>query len=547
MVHSSRVSRRWAIFALQGAIVGLFLWHAYLVQYAGEDSYISFRYVRNFVEGHGLVYNVGERVEGYTNFLWVILLAAVSRLVPSVDLPALARAGGVCAAVLTIIVAFRFSVTTTRRYETGLLAGFLLAVHSGFVAWSTAGLETMLFTLLVCLGAFACARCLEGDSGAALWTPFWFGLAALARADGVLFFAATLAIVLVVEVVRHGGHGFRKALRLAAVFAAIYLPYLLWRYAYYADLFPNTAYAKAGGGLEHVRSGIRYVRSYVADYGVWVWIPAVALYVWRRGELWVWYFIGLIAAHLSYVMWLGGDSLGFHRFIVPIAPLMYVVAADALTDGYDRYVRPFVSRPIRLVGASLVVVSIAWCTARSTIVPVFAPERARWLESQSELWFPGDGGVHSYRWFGNYFVDRLRIAARYLDHNAPANSLVASTPAGAIAYYMHHRVIDMLGLTDKHIARTAVIYGGDDRRIGHEKGDGRYVLSRSPDYILLGNVAVLPFPLNETSMPDKLVLKSEHDLWADPEFHARYELVSVRLAASGPFQYFTFYRKKKRS
>ena len=40
----------------------------------GEDCFISFRYVENFVEGKGLVYNLGERVEGYSNFLWVMVL-----------------------------------------------------------------------------------------------------------------------------------------------------------------------------------------------------------------------------------------------------------------------------------------------------------------------------------------------------------------------------------------------------------------------------------------------------------------------------------------
>jgi hypothetical protein len=107
---------------------------------------------------------------------------------------------------------------------------------------------------------------------------------------------------------------------------------------------------------------------------------------------------------------------------------------------------------------------------------------------------------------------------------------------------MNQPVLDMLGLTDKHIARTTGLYAG--AKAGHEKGDGRYVLSRAPDYILMGNVAVLPYPLTDETMATKLVNKSEHELWADPEFHQRYELVSVRLASSGPFQYFTFYRKK---
>ena len=81
-------------------------------------------------------------------------------------------------------------------------------------------------------------------------------------------------------------------------------------------------------------------------------------------------------------------------------------------------------------------------------------------------------------------------------------------------------------------------------RAGHEKGDGRYVLSRRPEFILLGNVAVLPRPLTEGDMVQKLVLKSEHEIWNDPGFHRDYELVSVRLSDRGIFQYFTFAKRR---
>src|SRR5206468_5817414 len=43
-----------------------------------DDAFISYRYARNLAEGNGLVYNSGERVEGYTNFLWTVLLAALT-------------------------------------------------------------------------------------------------------------------------------------------------------------------------------------------------------------------------------------------------------------------------------------------------------------------------------------------------------------------------------------------------------------------------------------------------------------------------------------
>jgi hypothetical protein len=104
----------------------------------------------------------------------------------------------------------------------------------------------------------------------------------------------------------------------------------------------------------------------------------------------------------------------------------------------------------------------------------------------------------------------------------------------------------MLGLTDRHIARTS-FEPGEWRygRSGHEKGDGAYVLGRNPDYVLLGNVAVLPVPLDDEEMAGKLTYRSEHEIWADPDFHARYERVTVRLAERGPFQYFTYYQRRR--
>src|SRR5690242_17979411 len=38
------------------------------------DAFISMRYARNLALGHGPVFNPGERVEGYTNFLWTLIL-----------------------------------------------------------------------------------------------------------------------------------------------------------------------------------------------------------------------------------------------------------------------------------------------------------------------------------------------------------------------------------------------------------------------------------------------------------------------------------------
>ena len=44
-----------------------------------DDAFISFRCADHLVRGLGLVFNPGERVEGYTNFLWAVWVAAGMR------------------------------------------------------------------------------------------------------------------------------------------------------------------------------------------------------------------------------------------------------------------------------------------------------------------------------------------------------------------------------------------------------------------------------------------------------------------------------------
>src|SRR3954470_2746397 len=63
------------------AVLGVFLLHAWYLNCVAEDAFISLRFAKNLAEGHGLVWNIGTQpVEGYTDFLWVLLCAGAMRL-----------------------------------------------------------------------------------------------------------------------------------------------------------------------------------------------------------------------------------------------------------------------------------------------------------------------------------------------------------------------------------------------------------------------------------------------------------------------------------
>lgn len=142
-----------------------------------DDAYITYRYAENLAAGHGAVFNPGERVEGYTNFLWMLLLAGFHA--GGIDTePASKVLGALCGAgtvLLTLLLARRLS--GDRWTLATLAAPVLLASTPTFAAWTVAGLETPLFTLLLlgsvlrfsysstgqprCLGRGSVSRCVR--------------------------------------------------------------------------------------------------------------------------------------------------------------------------------------------------------------------------------------------------------------------------------------------------------------------------------------------------------------------------------------------------
>ena len=203
-----------------------------------DDAYITFRYVQQWTRGHGLVYNLGQRVEGYSNYLWIMLLAPFDCL--GVDLMLAAKGLGVLLSLSTMVLTLQFG----RRVSLLGIAPLLLAASGPFAVWAVGGLETPLFTFLLALGGFAFVREEEASKG-------WFsgpvlGLLALARPDGLVL-GCTAVVFRAWRLHRARARPRRHDLKRAFGFVAVVLPYFAWRTGYYGYLLPNTVYAKSLG------------------------------------------------------------------------------------------------------------------------------------------------------------------------------------------------------------------------------------------------------------------------------------------------------------
>src|SRR5262249_11085909 len=152
--------------------------------YQVDDVFIVYRYARNLAAGHGFVFNVGERVEGVTCFLWTLLLAFVYalRLPLPVAAPVLSALAGLCTPALLARAHARGEGRSAIAVR-DLLAPALLATTPGFAYWSIGALETVPFALLLTWAAREHTR-------APMRSAWALGAASLVRPETPLVVAA---------------------------------------------------------------------------------------------------------------------------------------------------------------------------------------------------------------------------------------------------------------------------------------------------------------------------------------------------------------------
>ncbi|MBD3179173.1 MAG: hypothetical protein GF417_05990, partial [Candidatus Latescibacteria bacterium] len=254
--------------------------------FISDDAFISFRYISNSMLGYGYVWNPPpfRPVEGYTNFLWMVLLELIWRVFgvePPVSVNYISLAFTFLALVLAALFCLRMKwsgqLRSYRVYLVGLMMAWLIANRT-ILAWSSSGLETAFFNFLFILWIYLVLFGKIEDG----WRGAQIILAAVAiyltRPDGILILVASFAILL--EVRLRKGPALSEKLMLSASPAVIVLLHLIWRRTKYGEWLPNTYYAKYTGIWPE--SGIRYLFSFILEYALWIWIAAGVWLVIKR-------------------------------------------------------------------------------------------------------------------------------------------------------------------------------------------------------------------------------------------------------------------------
>ncbi|MCK4594927.1 glycosyltransferase family 39 protein, partial [bacterium] len=297
-----------------------FLWNSV------DDAYIFLRYARNWLSGHGPVFNPGEPVEGYTSFGWLSLLTLLMGVgIPGpVALKLLSGLFGLGAVWMAWLLGRRLG---GRNSWAGPIAAWLVALNGSFHFWHLAGaMETG--ALAVCLaGGYYLLLGRQGVEVSerrreVLGAGVLFGLGILVRPEGALFaFTALLWLI------------FSKKRRWSGIFifiaplAVLAGGQLLFRLIYYGGLLPNTFYAKAGLNRRLLQRGL-------GDLGRFLLFTAPPLLCllaikWKEHRRRLWPMLSATAAYWLYFVMIGGDWMVF-RLLVPTLPLMMTASALGL-------------------------------------------------------------------------------------------------------------------------------------------------------------------------------------------------------------------------
>ena len=499
---------RGAAFLWTLAALALLIAHGWTFRFVIDDAFISFRFAQNMLDGHGLVFNRGEMVEGYSNLLWVLLTAVGMKLGLDPLLWARILGAGAMAGVLALapgIVRLLAPRATEFSALPGRTAQLLLAAAGAAACWMLAGLETPLFTLWLVL---AWRLALQRN---ALGTGIVGVLLILTRPEG-----PALAAIFQIWAMAPGGsgtlfHNLRRWLGcvLLVLGAAVFF---IWRHDVYGWWLPNTYYAKTGDLAGQLKTGLPYTLSFLLNYVLSLAVIGGAAGLGggfatlrSRDTL---NGTGLILFWLVYATVIGGDMLGMYRFFVPLLPVLIIGAVVLAAEA------GWLSRPQAAV-VFTVILGLAMLPAS-----LWGKERRLVSIHMSEANLGG--------WM---------LAGDAMAKQLPRGSVIALGPAGYIPWRTGFTAYDFYGLVDPAIAHKDMPF--TQGYAGHEKHDGALVLERRPDYILIGNVDITDRPRTTLIPP----LNREVDIVTNEVFQQNYEQINLPVAGG---KYLNLFRRKDR-
>ncbi len=501
-----------------------------------DDAMISMRYAANLAGGNGLVWNSGEFVEGYTNFLWTLWMSVIHLLPLDESKMALpVSLTGVIILIANLFVTKSIASKISGGSDfTQVLSVLFTAFYFGLIYWTLRGMEVGLLTLLVNCAALVLLNLQDGFTRRKFSALIFFSVCMLlTRSDTfviILFFALYLYL--------STGISYRKKLLLLYLASVILTlaAHTLFRVIYYQDLLPNTYYLKLSGFslYDRLYRGLSVFAEIFASRLLPYAIPVVLYMIldrrfieWRKVLLPA----GIFSVTVLYSIYVGGDSWEWmpytNRFITLSIPMFLILCSLSIERLYYRLrsqkhliissmaLAVYIGSILTFFGGRMpeyeFIPGVAWIDTRILIVMSLVylmvltglslTNHTR-LQSNSKFgillkvnvclvclitFFISNGYAYT-AWLTKnaMFVEQDSNNARLglkLRNNTSEDVRIADVWAGNTPYFSQRYSVDLLGKMNKKIAKDKP---RDDIFLpGHSKWDHKYSIENyKPDLIL---------------------------------------------------------------
>jgi hypothetical protein len=449
-LSTSQRHRLGLLFILGSALLACHL--LWLPQVTVDDAYISYRYARNLVNDHGLVFNPGERVEGFSNPLWVLLTAAgmLCRLEPV----GWTRGLGMASLFGSLIAAVYLARRVTGSQWAALGVAVILAASTALCGSAVGGLETGLYAMLVTWAIVCVATERFG------WASALMGLAAITRPEGAGICVIGISVI---WLMRKGVERRRAVIRLMVPCGVILAALLVFRLSYYGDWLANSVRAKSAllpllrdselsrwPGVLFNDAGIGYVLDFVRyGFGGAILLAIVPALPGGKGRWIAALMLSSLGMGVAVAVYNFGDWMSCFRLLTPYLPITTVLVVWGMVDLLRRLREQLHE---------------SWCgpcrLALAGLVMYMAAGQFQWRR-------PMIG------------KNPDRELACLLNQSRQPGLLAATDVLGRLSYFADKvPVLDMAGLTDVYIAE----HGKPSPPFGRTDFD--YVLSRRPHFIM---------------------------------------------------------------
>ena len=450
-----------------------------------DDAMISMRYAKNLANGYGLVWNPGgERVEGYTNPLWVFFMALFHLLPLSeskISLPIQLSGMGFLLINLFCVKKIADFLSKGDRFASST-AVFLTAFYYPLIFWSLRGMEVSVLVCIVNLSIWLALRSVHAGRPSMVMYLI-LGIATLVRPDLIVTAISILVYVLVVDPRNRRGNA---VLGFTVLFSFVLLQ-TAFRLTYFGEFLPNTYYLKMTGypALLRISRGLIVTPKFLCTM-----IPLVLLapfvYGFLRRNSQALLLFWIFSTQMLYSIYVGGDAWELwgrsNRYVVIAVPALFILLGCTLAEMRRLFSDSEYSNAIPLSekGVTLSAIALVLGAQLSFNAIPSTGQFKEWLLLDRPYMAAADQGS----------VETALMLKRITTPDAT----IAVTSSGVLPYFSDRTAIDLLGKNDKKIAWQKMRQLSDDSKVlykyrafypGHLKWDYSYSIGYlQPDVIV---------------------------------------------------------------